>query len=176
MEDTDMAALKSYVENVFVYAYPSYTDKIRNVYEKAIKDQSKEDPGRQAVKLCGRHDILHARQGNEKDSLRVGRYGMVFDFGFNVGDRLYAAFPKHNKVCEFLTDCVKVFQNNVTVHGYVYDLYGPFGVPMEMSLKHLDKRCLFREKKDAKKWLERRQDGRKDDEAFDEAALKEKLL
>lgn len=50
---------------------------------------------------------------------------MMFDFGFNVGDIIYIAYPKYNnKVCKFRTDCIKIFENNVTAHGTVYGLYG----------------------------------------------------
>ena len=74
-------------------------------------------------------------------------------FGFKVGDKLYVAVKEKNKVYEFLTDCIKIFDNNMTVHGYIYGLYGKWGTPTEYSLKHLNKRIIFTKKKDANKWL-----------------------
>lgn len=74
-------------------------------------------------------------------------------FGFNVGDDLYIASKDKNKVCRFFTDCIKVFDNNITVHGYVYGLYGKYGIPIEYSLKNLNKRIIFTKKQDELKWL-----------------------
>lgn len=74
-------------------------------------------------------------------------------FGFNVGDNLYIVSKDKNKVYRFFTDCIKVFDNNITVHGYVYGLYGKYGIPIEYSLKNLNKRIIFTKKQDALKWL-----------------------
>lgn len=79
---------------------------------------------------------------------------MTYDFGFNVGDDLYVAFKDDRKVCRFKTDCIKVFDDGVTVHGYVYGLCGSWGVSMEFNLKHLNKRVLFNKKTNADKWLD----------------------
>lgn len=76
-------------------------------------------------------------------------------FDFNVGDKLFIASIEKGKVLEFLTDCIKLFDNNITVHGYIYGLYGKWGTPTEYSIKHLNKRCIFVKKKDAKEWLDR---------------------
>lgn len=78
---------------------------------------------------------------------------MKFDFGFKVGDILYVAYPKYNKACKFKTDCIKVFEDNVTAHGYVYNLYGNWGTPTEISIKYLNKRVIFTKKKDAMNWM-----------------------
>lgn len=78
---------------------------------------------------------------------------MEFNFGFNIGDILYFADRKHGKVCKFHTDCIKVFYNNVTVHGQVLGLYGPWCTPMEVSIKNLNKRVIFTKEKNAKDWL-----------------------
>lgn len=81
---------------------------------------------------------------------------ITFDFEFKVGDVLYIAYPKYNKVCRFKTDCIKIFENNVTAHGYVYELYGHWGTPIEVSIKHLNKKFVFTKKKDAESWLKRK--------------------
>lgn len=74
-------------------------------------------------------------------------------FGFNIGDKLYIADIEKRKVFEFLPDCIKIFDNNITVHGCIYGLYGKWGTPTEYSIKWLNKRCIFTKKRDAKKWL-----------------------
>lgn len=74
--------------------------------------------------------------------------------GFDIDDKLYIGDIKHNKVCEFHPDCIKIFKNNVPVHGFVYGLYGKWGTPTEYSLKNLNKRIIFTKRKDAKQWVE----------------------
>ena len=76
------------------------------------------------------------------------------DFGCEIGDRLYVAIVEKNKVCEFLVDCLKVFENDFTAHGYIYNLNGNWGTPTEFSLKKLNKRVIFTEKENAELWLE----------------------
>lgn len=83
---------------------------------------------------------------------------MEFNFGFNVGDILYIAYPKYNKVCKFKTDCIKVFEDNITAHGYVYGLYGHWETPIEVSIKYLDKKFVFMREKDAENWLKRKKE------------------
>lgn len=78
-------------------------------------------------------------------------------FGFNINDRLYIANIEKGKVFDFMPDCIKVFKNNITVHGYIYGLYGKWGTPTEYSIKWLNKRCIFTKKQDAKKWLENKE-------------------
>ena len=78
------------------------------------------------------------------------------ELGFNVGDTLYVVYPKRNKVCKMTTDCFKVFKGNITVHGYVYGLGGNFGIPVEVSLKYLNKRSVFTKRKLANEWLEKK--------------------
>ena len=78
---------------------------------------------------------------------------MNFNFGFNIGDTLYVAYPEYCKVCRFETDCIKVFRNNMTVHGKVFGLHGNYGLPAEISIKYLNKRVVFTKKKDAENWL-----------------------
>lgn len=80
----------------------------------------------------------------------------MLDFGFNVGDVIYIAYPKRNKVCRFKTDCIKVFEDNITAHGYVYNLYGNWGTPTEVSIKYLNKKFVFTKKKDAVNWMKRK--------------------
>lgn len=77
-------------------------------------------------------------------------------FGFDIQEKLYIASLKKNKVFEFQPNCIKVFNDNVTVHGLTYGLYGKWGTPTEYSLKNLDKRVVFAKKKLAKEWLERK--------------------
>lgn len=78
---------------------------------------------------------------------------MFEDFGCKVADTLYVAFLTANKVCEFKVDCLKVFSDDYTAHGYIYGLYGKWGTPTEFSLKYLDKRIIFSNKTSAEKWL-----------------------
>lgn len=80
---------------------------------------------------------------------------MFEDFGCKVGDKLYVASIERNKVCEFLVDCLKVFDSDYTAHGYIYGLYGKWGTPTEFSLKKLNKRVIFNKKKDAIEWLDK---------------------
>lgn len=80
---------------------------------------------------------------------------MVIDFGCKVGDTVYIASIDRKKVCQFGIDCLKVFQNDITAHGYVYGLYGKYGTPTEFSLKKLNKRVIFTKKKDAELWLKK---------------------
>lgn len=77
----------------------------------------------------------------------------MFDFGFNVGDIIYIAYPKYNKVCRFRTDCIKILENNVTAHGTVYGLYGHGWTPTEVSIKYLNKKFVFTQRKYAENWL-----------------------
>lgn len=80
---------------------------------------------------------------------------MFEDFGCKVGDTLHIASIDRNKVCEFKVDCLKVFTDDYTAHGYIYGLYGKWGTPTEFSLKKLNKRVIFTKKKDALDWLKR---------------------
>ena len=41
----------------------------------------------------------------------------------------------------------------MTAHGYVYNLYGNWGTPTEISIKYLNKRVIFTKKKDAMNWM-----------------------
>lgn len=79
---------------------------------------------------------------------------MTISIPIEIGDAVYVAYPKRNKVCRFQIDCIKVFPMNITAHGYVHGLCGNFAIPSEISLKYLDKRCVFRKKKDAQAWLD----------------------
>ena len=49
-------------------------------------------------------------------------------FGFRVGDKLYIANKETEKVYNFITDCIKVHADNISVHGLLYGLYGNFGI------------------------------------------------
>jgi hypothetical protein len=80
---------------------------------------------------------------------------MFEDFGCKIGDKLYVASIDRNIVCEFVPDCLKVFNDDFTAHGYINGLYGKWGTPIEFSLKKLNKRVIFTKKKDAESWLER---------------------
>ena len=76
-------------------------------------------------------------------------------FGCVVGDTLYVASLERNKVCEFKVDCLKLFTDDITAHGYIYGLYGKWGNPTEFSVKKLNKRVIFTNKKLAHEWLDR---------------------
>lgn len=74
-------------------------------------------------------------------------------FGFKAGDKLYIADKKTGKVYDFITDCIKIHVDNISVHGYLHGLYGKFGTPKEYSLKYLNKKYIFVQKSEALKWL-----------------------
>lgn len=74
-------------------------------------------------------------------------------FGFKAGDKLYIADKETGKVYDCITDCIKVHVDNISVHGYLYGLYGNFGIPKEYNLKYLNKRYIFVQKSEALKWL-----------------------
>lgn len=78
---------------------------------------------------------------------------MFDDFGCKVGEKLYVVSIEKKKVCEFIPDCLKVFSDDYTAHGYLYGLYGKWGTPTEFSLKNLNKRVIFTNKKYAEEWL-----------------------
>lgn len=82
---------------------------------------------------------------------------MFEDFGCKVGDTIYVASLKKNKVCQFKVDCLKVFENDFTAHGYIYGLYGQgqWGIPTEFSLKKLNRRVIFTKKKYAEEWIQK---------------------
>lgn len=81
---------------------------------------------------------------------------MVFKgFGCEAGDTLYVASLDKKKVCEFKVDCLKLFTDDITAHGYLYGLYSKCGTPTEFSVKKLNKRVIFTKKKEAKEWLDR---------------------
>ena len=86
----------------------------------------------------------------------MGKLNIKEIFGFDISEKLYIAILEKNKVFEFQSNCIKVFNNNVTVHGLIYGLYGKWGTSTEYSLKNLDKRVVFTKKKLAKEWLERK--------------------
>ena len=69
----------------------------------------------------------------------------------------YVAHVEKRKVCKLVVDTFKRFADtgNKTAHGYIYGLYGTYGVPTEYSLNHLNKRIIFVKKKDATMWLEK---------------------
>ena len=73
--------------------------------------------------------------------------------GFKVGDKLYIANKETEKVYNFITDCIKVHADSISVHGLLYGQYGNFGVPKEYNLKYLNKRYIFVQKSEAVKWL-----------------------
>jgi hypothetical protein len=54
-------------------------------------------------------------------------------FGCVVGDTLYVVSLEKNKVCEFKVDCLKLFTDDITAHGYIYGLYGKWGPIWEPS-------------------------------------------
>ena len=86
---------------------------------------------------------------------------MFDDFGCKVGDKLYVASVEKGKVCEFVIDTLKVFEDDYTAHGHIYGLYGKWGTPTEFSLKKLNSRVIFTHKKDALKWLKLKKDTKK---------------
>lgn len=64
---------------------------------------------------------------------------------------LYIANPETGKTSRFMPDNIKLFSDNITVHGY-QDM-GRFSLPKEYSLKYLNRRIIFTKKKDAENWL-----------------------
>lgn len=85
---------------------------------------------------------------------------MQINFGCSVGDILYIADVKYNKVLKFKVNCLKVFEDDFTAHGWLECAWAsrntPFNIPTEFSLKKLNKRVIFTDKKLAKEWLWRR--------------------
>lgn len=80
---------------------------------------------------------------------------MVIDFGCDIGDILYVVDVKYRKIRPFKVDVLKVFENgNYTAHGYLD--YGKYSLPDEVSLKYLNKRSVFKNKKDARSWLDKK--------------------
>lgn len=76
------------------------------------------------------------------------------DFGCNVGDTLFVTSVETRKIYEFRINCLKLFENNYTAHGYIRKLYRKFGeIPTEFSLKNLNKRVIFTDKRKAEEWL-----------------------
>lgn len=79
---------------------------------------------------------------------------MKVNFKCNIGDTLYYVDTKLISLCEFKINCFKVFDNNITAHGHMYGRYNnKYGYPMDISIKHLDKRIVFTSKKKAKEKL-----------------------
>lgn len=74
-------------------------------------------------------------------------------FGFKVGDKLYIANKEKMKIYEFLTDCIKIHKNDISVHGHMCGLYGNGESPAEYNLKYLNKRYIFKQKVKAERWL-----------------------
>ena len=73
-------------------------------------------------------------------------------FGFKVGEKLYIANKEKGKIYEFLTDCIKIHKDSISVHGYIFGLYGK-EIPKEYNLRYLNKRYIFVQKNEAIKWL-----------------------
>lgn len=81
---------------------------------------------------------------------------MIVNFGCNIGDILYYVDHKNKKLCQFQVRSLKVFEDNITAHGLMYGRYNPnYGYPMDISIKYLNKRCVYSKKKDAKMELEK---------------------
>lgn len=62
-----------------------------------------------------------------------------------VGDTVFVI--KNHNIYPFTIDCIKVFKDNVTAHGY--RKLEHFAVPEEYNLKHFNKRVIFTNYKDA---------------------------
>lgn len=77
------------------------------------------------------------------------------EFGCNVGDTLFIVSLEKRKIYKFDVDCLKLFEHNFTAHGYIYGTLGAWGIPKEFSLKNLNKRIIFSDKKMAKEWLKK---------------------
>ena len=84
---------------------------------------------------------------------REKRKSIEIVLGFKAGDKLYIADKETGKVYDFITDCIKAHVDNISVHGYLYGLYGKFWKPKEYNLKYLNKRYIFVKKSEASKWL-----------------------
>ncbi len=76
------------------------------------------------------------------------------EVALDLGKPLYIADTKTNKVHRFKPDCIKLFKDNLTVHGF--EEQGRFSLPCEYSLKHLNVRIIFTKRKDAENWLAER--------------------
>lgn len=70
------------------------------------------------------------------------------------GDKVWIADKELNKVLKFEVNCIKIFEDNVTAHGWRESGCGKFNIPIEYSLKHFNKRVVFKTKAKAKQWLE----------------------
>lgn len=81
---------------------------------------------------------------------------MQVDFGCSVGDKLYFVDLERKKVRRLTVDCLKVFKDNITVHGQLE--WSSFSIPYECSLKYLNKKFVFTKKKAASEWLEKKTD------------------
>ena len=73
----------------------------------------------------------------------------------NVGDIVYVV--KNNEVLEFEIDCIKIWKNHITVHGYRQLKTGEkYRVPREYNLKYFGKRIIFATREEAISWLFKR--------------------
>ena len=73
---------------------------------------------------------------------------MKVDFKCKIGDTLYYVDSKKFAIYRFTIDCFKVFDDNITAHGYMYGKYNNgYGYPMDISIKYIDKRVVFTKRK-----------------------------
>ena len=72
-----------------------------------------------------------------------------YRFFFRPGDTVYAVDKKKKKVYPFHTDIIKIFAENIAVHGQAYGMYGDFTTPAEFSLS-----LLFKTEEEAKNYLQ----------------------
>lgn len=77
----------------------------------------------------------------------------IINLPCKVGDKVFIADKEQNKVLSFEIDCIKVFEDNITAHGYRQAGWAKFNIPIEYSLKNFGKRIIFKTRKEAKNGL-----------------------
>jgi len=78
---------------------------------------------------------------------------MKLELPCKVGDVVWIADKKNNKVFRFEIDCIKIFKDNITAHGWRE--FEHWNVPREYSLKYFGKRVIFATKEEAEKSIRR---------------------
>ncbi|MDF2880136.1 MAG: hypothetical protein K0R54_693 [Clostridiaceae bacterium] len=82
----------------------------------------------------------------------------VIEFPCKVGDIVWIADERYKKPLSFKINCIKIFEDNITAHGYRESGWGKFNIPIEYSLKNFGKRVIFATKKEASKEIKRLKD------------------
>jgi len=108
------------------------------------------------------------RKRNEKLLKEKELYDSILKiFGCQIGDTLFVVDLKYKKVLKFEVDSLKIFNNNITAHGYLECAWAskvhPFNIPTEFSLKNLNTRVIFTEKKMANAWFNKMRKNKEED-------------